>query len=190
MWHIIVTLNGVIYSFRGNIKILVMDFIIKINLNKRSFKKQKAHEKKLQKSHPSLSSNVVSKMTCETAIWIPRWIFNADSRVHIMQFYHVWSLHCKYTKQIYLRDLMTDLYHLIDFITDSGLISGQNNPGIIRIPMSSRNFFCRGRPSYPSTPLGVQPWPLYVNVEIKSRSPQETEDFTGMLEKVEIKHKI
>ena len=32
--------------------------------------------------------------------------------------------------------------------------------------------------------------PLCVNVEIKSRSPQETEDFTGMLEKVEIKHKI
>ena len=51
-------------------------------------------------------------------------------------------------------------------------------------------FFCRGRQSYPSTPLGVQPRPFHVNVEIKSRSPQETEDFTGMLDIVEIKHKI
>ena len=32
--------------------------------------------------------------------------------------------------------------------------------------------------------------PLCVNVEIKSRSPQETEDFTGMLEKVEMKGPI
>ena len=59
-----------------------------------------------------------------------------------------------------------------------------------RIPISSRNFFCRGRESYPSTPLGVQPRPFHVNVEIKSRSPRDTEDFTGMLEKDEIKHKI
>ena len=33
-------------------------------------------------------------------------------------------------------------------------------------------------------------WPLHVNVEILSRSPQETDDFTGMLENDEIKHKI
>ena len=33
-------------------------------------------------------------------------------------------------------------------------------------------------------------WPLHVNVEILSRSPQETDDFTGMLENNEIKHKI
>ena len=33
-------------------------------------------------------------------------------------------------------------------------------------------------------------WPLHVNVEILSRSPQETNDFTGMLENDEIKHKI
>ena len=38
-------------------------------------------------------------------------------------------------------------------------------------------------------PLGVQPRPFHVNVEIKSRSPQETEDFMEMLEKDEIKHK-
>ena len=36
----------------------------------------------------------------------------------------------------------------------------------------------------------TQARPFHVNVEIKSRSPQETEDFTGMLEKDEIKHKI
>ena len=33
-------------------------------------------------------------------------------------------------------------------------------------------------------------WPLHVNVEFLSRSPQETDDFTGMLENDEIKHKI
>ena len=33
-------------------------------------------------------------------------------------------------------------------------------------------------------------WPLHVNVDILSRSPQETDDFTGMLENDEIKHKI
>ena len=33
-------------------------------------------------------------------------------------------------------------------------------------------------------------WPLHVNVEIKSRSPWETDDYTGTLEKDEIKHKI
>ena len=33
-------------------------------------------------------------------------------------------------------------------------------------------------------------WPLHVNVEIKSRSPWETDDYTGRLEMDEIKHKI
>ena len=59
-----------------------------------------------------------------------------------------------------------------------------------RIPISSRNFFAEEENHTWAPRLASNLWPLHVNVEILSRSPQKTEDFTGMLENDEIKHKI
>ena len=49
--------------------------------------------------------------------------------------------------------------------------------------------FVSGRELYLGVMLGVQPRPLHVKVELKSRSPLEIDDFTQMLRKDKIKGK-
>ena len=58
-----------------------------------------------------------------------------------------------------------------------------------RIVLSCRNFLFSGRELYLGVMLGVQPRPLHVKVEFKSRSPLEIDDFTQMLRKDKIKGK-
>ena len=56
------------------------------------------------------------------------------------------------------------------------------------IVLSRRNFFS-GRELYLGVRLCVQPRPLHVKVELKSRSPLEIDDFTQIKRKDKIKAK-
>ena len=55
---------------------------------------------------------------------------------------------------------------------------------IFRTPISCRNIFLWRIESYQSTPLGVKPRTIVRKLEILSRSPQETDHFTHMIENI------